>query len=84
MEHVGHVKLMLMEVVGSVRERVQRMERWEHVKRRLLFVVQTARVILVVLAHKSDHEINYEIKRIRLLLHKVPSCYPFLISFSAV
>ena len=61
MEHVGHVKLMLMEVVGSVRERVQRMERWEHVKRRLLFVVQTARVILVVLAHKCKHEVIQEV-----------------------
>ena len=56
MEHVEHVKLMLMELVGPVLERVQRMERWEHVKRRLLFVVQTARVILVVLAPKSKHE----------------------------
>ena len=64
MEHVEHVKLMLMELVGPVLERVQRMERWEHVKRRLLFVVQTARVMLVVLARNSEHAVNHKIKAI--------------------
>ena len=61
MEHVGHVKLILMELVGQVLERVQQMERWEHVKRLLNFVVQTARVMLVVLARKSEHEVIHAI-----------------------
>ena len=79
MEHVEHVKLILMERVGLVLEWVQRRERWEHVKRRLLFVVQTARVMLVVVARKSEHEVNHEIKGIRF----TESAYLLFIVYNA-
>ena len=77
---------MLMELVGPVLERVQRMERWEHVKRRLLFVVQTARVMLVVLARKSEHDVNHKIKAIHFteIAWLLYILYKVLMSFKAV